>query len=188
MEVAGYLPVLWVYSWLGFSTLPRSVRVRQSVRDRLVAAAATLPSDVTLVVLDGWRSPEFQRELLAYYSRGGDVTGFVADPDDPSAPAPHTTGGAVDLTLRWRGACLGLGTDYDAFTDDAAVDALERTGAASRVARDLRRLLAGALSGQGFVPHPGEWWHWSYGDVRWAAVTGAEATRYATVRADHPAG
>jgi D-alanyl-D-alanine dipeptidase len=30
----------------------------------------------------------------------------------------------------------------------------------------------------GFASHPDEWWHYSYGDQMWAALTGAEAAHY----------
>jgi D-alanyl-D-alanine dipeptidase len=37
--------------------------------------------------------------------------------------------------------------------------------------RQHRQALAAALASAGFVNHPGQWWHWSFGDAYWAAAT-----------------
>jgi zinc D-Ala-D-Ala dipeptidase len=34
-------------------------------------------------------------------------------------------------------------------------------------ARDARAALGEAMRQAGFVNHPTEWWHWSYGDRYW---------------------
>ena len=120
-----------------------------------------------------------QEALLAYY-RGQQpelTDGYVSDPLDPALVAPHTTGGAVDLTLSWRGLPLALGTDYDAFEEAAHAAAFETPGADERV-RDLRRLLARCLRAAGFSPYPWEWWHWSFGDQWWALDHGLTRSRY----------
>jgi D-alanyl-D-alanine dipeptidase len=31
---------------------------------------------------------------------------------------------------------------------------------------------------EGFAGHPDEWWHFSWGDQMWAAITGAPAAHY----------
>lgn len=156
---------------------------RVSVRDRLLAAQATLPAGFTLVVFDAWRSPETVRALYAHFYGPGTTLppGFLADPDDPDVIPPHTTGAAVDLTLAVDGRALALGTYFDDFTDCAHLTACERAGA-DPLARDLRRLLHAAMTGAGFAPNPTEWWHWSHGDQVWAARTGAPSARFAATR------
>ena len=144
------------------------MRLREGVVGRLVAAADALPVGFDLVVLDGWRPRSFQLELHSYYRKEFGVAGYVADPDPQStAVPPHVTGGAVDLTLRWRGAPLGLGSDFDEFSPAAAFAPAEPTAISER-ARNLRALLARVLRVEGFEPYPWEWWHWSYGDQLWA--------------------
>jgi D-alanyl-D-alanine dipeptidase len=85
--------------------------LRRGLVGRLSRARSCLPTGFDLLVLDGWRSIELQRELIDHYRRvtHSDVQGFVADPGDDDDP-PHTTGGAVDLTLSWQGLGLALGT------------------------------------------------------------------------------
>lgn len=161
--------------------------LRAGVVARLVAAQEALPEPFGLVVLDGWRSARFQRDLLAYYrSSAPDLEdGWVSDPDSGPTP-PHTTGGAVDLTLSWRGTALALGTDYDAFEADAHPAALEQDAPdgddrTRLLARDLRRMLAQVLRAQDLVVYPIEWWHWSYGDQWWAAELGLPTCPYGAV-------
>ncbi len=41
-----------------------------------------------------------------------------------------------------------------------------------------RRLLYHAMIGAGFANYYGEWWHYEFGNQRWANCTGAEAAIY----------
>jgi D-alanyl-D-alanine dipeptidase len=77
----------------------------------------------------------------------------------------------VDLTLTARGAPLALGTDFDHFGPESAVDAFETLAAQ---VRDLRRMLYWAMVEAGFAPYSLEWWHFEYGTRRWGANTGRE--------------
>jgi D-alanyl-D-alanine dipeptidase len=158
------------------------VLLRQGLAERLQAAGAALPAGFELVVLDGWRSLGFQAALREYYLATFRNVGteYVAAVDDEALRAGHTTGGAVDVTLSWNGVPLALGTDYDAFTALAHPAAFERVGADERV-RDLRRLLFAVMTGAGFAPYPVEWWHWTWGEQWWAAVTGSPLAFYDVV-------
>jgi zinc D-Ala-D-Ala dipeptidase len=142
--------------------------VRDEVNSRLLRAQGDLLPDMGLVVLDGWRSPVLQRELYeSAYGRGGlKQPGYVSEPGGPLQP-PHTTGGAVDITLSWRGTPLALGTDFDDFTPAALADSLENDPDAEPE-RSLRRLLTSVLINHGFSNYPLEWWHFSFGDQIWA--------------------
>ena len=169
------------YRTKGLPGVPDRPWARATVRDLLVAARGRLPRDFDLWILDPWRSLDTQRALFdEVYGPGSTLPpGFVADPDDPDVAPAHTTGGAVDLTLSWRGTPLALGTDFDAFEPRAHLAALEADPGAA-VERDLRRLLAHVLTGAGFVGLVEEWWHVSYGDQRWALHHGTTA-RYGPV-------
>lgn len=176
----GFLPV---YESMGLRPEGDVPLLRSDVVRRLGVAGSLLPDGFGLVVLDGWRSTGVQQALLDFYQRraGRELVGYVADPADRQMVAPHTTGGAVDLTLGLGGRPLALGTDFDDFTERAHFLALERGDESTGTAATLRRVLARAMLRAGFAPYPLEWWHWSYGDQRWAAHQGRAATLYSTV-------
>lgn len=164
--------------------LPRrtEVLVRRGLVEQLRAARASLPHGFDLVVLDAWRSVDFQVALREYYlAAHGEVgTEYVAAPHDSALRAGHTTGGAVDVTLSWNGVPLALGTNYDDFTSWAHPAAFESAGSDERV-RDCRRLLFYAMTSAGFAPYPVEWWHWSCGEQWWAVSTGSPRAVYDVV-------
>lgn len=170
------IPCTPAYRRKGLPGVPDGTWVRREVAERLVEARRLLPDHVDLHVLDGWRSLETQRALFdeVYFPGSTAEPGWVADPDDPLVPPPHSTGAAVDLTLSWHGVPLALGTDFDAFEADAHLAALEDRHDAEPD-RSLRRLLADVLDRAGFVGLTEEWWHVSYGDQRWALHRGGSA-------------
>ena len=148
LQVLYSLSTLDAYGELGI--LPsRSPRLRTGVVGRLMDAEELLPNEFGLIVLDGWRALADQQRLLEYYGSTASERGFVAAIDPEGARAPHTTGGAVDLTLSWQGVGLGLGTDYDAFGDTARLAAFE--SGSDGIVRRLRRLLAGVMGAAGMV-------------------------------------
>jgi D-alanyl-D-alanine dipeptidase len=143
--------------------------LREGVKHRLLAVNALLPRGFTLVIFDGWRSPELQSEL--FHAAYGDPLlppGFLAPPsDNDQLPSPHVSGGTVDLTLSFEGAALELGTPFDDFTETAATAAFEDVDSP---VRRLRRMLCEAMWAQDFVVYRGEWWHFEFGTPRWASI------------------
>jgi D-alanyl-D-alanine dipeptidase len=109
---------------------------------------------------------------------------WAAPSADENSPAPHATGGAVDLTLRWKdGEALWMGSLFDDVTALAARDRFETLSPdnfsfSDQEARANRRLLHWLMMEEGFAGHPEEWWHFSWGDQMWAALTGADAAHY----------
>ncbi|MER7458215.1 M15 family metallopeptidase [Micromonospora sp. NPDC126480] len=167
-------------------------RVRRGVAERLLAAQRALPAGLRLLVIEGYRPYQAQLDIFLGYrdelrSRypewsaerlHRETTKFVS----PVEVAPHSTGGAVDLTLcDADGTELDLGTAVDATPEASANACFTAARHIPAAARRNRRLLAGALRGAGLVNYPTEWWHWSYGDRYWALLTGATHTRYGPV-------
>lgn len=162
--------------------------IREGVAERLARVAASLPDGLSLVVWDGYRPYETQAALFGGYvdelalvhpdwpaDAIEDAAARYVTPPSRSqvAPAPHLTGGAVDLTLGdGDGRPLDLGTDFDAFVPEAGARALEDTPGA---ARDHRRLLFWAMAAEGFTAYVEEWWHYDHGDQFWGLVTGRPA-------------
>ncbi len=175
--------------------------LRRSVADRLLRVNARAgTAGLELFLLDAWRP----RAVQAYFHdvwmpqelrrRGVQLAGaalmeeveryWAAPTDDPESPAPHATAAAVDLTLRWKdGQTLWMGSLFDDVTALAHRDRFETPDAdgfsfSDREAQANRRLLHWLMVEEGFAGHPDEWWHFSWGDQMWAALTGAPHARY----------
>lgn len=114
---------------------------------------------------------------------------------DPRRPSPHATGGAVDLSLRYKQASLGyvagvtveLGhTDGDT-SERANPDYYEQhqpqtetAQVAQRNRRALYAIMTGAALGfeTALINNPTEWWHWGRGDQLSAQVEGQASAYY----------
>lgn len=113
------------------------------------AAEAFRAQGLRIVIWDGYRTPEVQRQLRAVNS----------DDHYVLEDSKHCEGLAIDLTLaRPDGRYLDMGTDYDDFTPRAHADATELTDEQ----RANRALLAGTMQSCGFTQWPYEWWHFDY--------------------------
>ncbi len=178
---------------------------REKVFEKLLYAADLLPSNLRLVVLDGWRSPVVQRDLFkrccaVTRSLHPDATDdeihalaqeYVALPSvAAAAPSPHLTGGAIDVTLATRdGRMLSFGSifDYPAPISYARAfeDLLEERGGdmgklaeQERQALENRRLLCSVMVEAGFCNYSYEWWHFEFGTQRWAVCQGQNQAMY----------
>lgn len=103
-------------------------------------------------------------------------------------PSLHNSGGAVDLTIIGSdGEPLDMGCDFDEFTDRAWTGYYEDYGKGAGIsekARDNRRLLYNVMIAAGFTNFPSEWWHYDYGDEKWAQFTGREPFYAGVLSAD----
>ncbi|HEV2634111.1 MAG TPA: M15 family metallopeptidase [Actinocrinis sp.] len=167
-------------------------QVRTEVRDRLVQAAAALPNGLRLLLVEGYRPPVLQK----FYYDEYETELRVEHPDwdaqqlrmaasryvSPPEIAPHSVGGAVDLTLCTEdGEELDFGTRINASPEESAGACYTGFPDLSAEARHNRAVLCAAMGEAGFVNYPTEWWHWSYGDRYWALATGASAALYGLV-------
>jgi D-alanyl-D-alanine dipeptidase len=173
---------------------------RPSVIERLAKVNARLkPFGLELYVFDAWRP----RAVQAYFhdvwvprelrKRDPSLTGealarevgryWSAPTTNEDAPAPHSTGSALDLTLRWIGGeQLWMGSLFDDASSIAHRDRMEShadpMSFSDTEARANRRLLHWVMSEEGFAGYSEEWWHFSYGDQYWAGISGAPAALY----------
>ncbi|WP_438488142.1 nitrilase-related carbon-nitrogen hydrolase [Streptomyces sp. S186] len=163
--------------------------LREGVLRRLLAAQAALPDGWRLRFIEGYRPPALQRHYFTRYADG--LRADHPDWDDarvhraasryvsPPEIAPHSAGGAVDLTLVTSdGDEVDMGTPIDASPEESGGACYTSAPDVPPEARARRRILAAALRGAGLVNYPTEWWHWSYGDRYWALETGAEHALY----------
>jgi D-alanyl-D-alanine dipeptidase len=109
-----------------------------------------------LLVYDAYR-PERATKAMVEWTRvqkRGDLLedGYI------SAKSQHNRGLAIDLTLvdRTTGTPLDMGGAWDTFDPSSAAFAAKGAALANR------KQLRAAMTKHGFVPHEGEWWHFSY--------------------------
>ena len=168
------------YALGGWTNAIEDCWLRSEVLDRLSAAVESLPTQFGLVVYDGWRPPSLQAELYNTAATDSSLPpDFLAEPSvDATRPAPHESGGAIDLTLSVNGVSIAPGTDFDDTTNAACAASFESSPGADR---DVRRLLFWTMQSQGFIVFRDEWWHFEYGTRRWAAIVG-EAPKFGPIK------
>ncbi len=95
---------------------------------------------------------------------------FVSPPSqNPKLPAPHNTGGAIDLTLiDESGEDVEMGTAFDTFDVRSYTDHFSDSKDDGGGFHKNRMLLKKVLEEVGFANYHEEWWHFSYGDQEWA--------------------
>ena len=175
--------------------------LRKSVGEKLAMVnARAAEAGLELFLFDAWRPRAVQAFFhdvwmpQALQSRNPQLKGealkeeveryWAAPSEDENSPAPHATGGAIDLTLKWKdGEALWMGSLFDDVTALANRDRFENLSRenfsfSDEEARANRRLLHWLMVEEDFAGHPDEWWHFSWGDQMWAALTGATHAHY----------
>ncbi|MFG2094379.1 nitrilase-related carbon-nitrogen hydrolase [Streptomyces sp. NPDC048612] len=163
--------------------------LREGVLQRLLAAQESLPDGLRLQFVEGYRPPGLQRRYFEEYT--GELRAAHPDWDaerlhraasryvSPPGIAPHSAGGAVDLTLVTAdGGHVDMGTPVNASPEESEGACYTGAPDLTPAARTHRRVLNAALTAAGLVNYPTEWWHWSYGDRYWALATGADRALY----------
>jgi D-alanyl-D-alanine dipeptidase len=171
------------------SRSPAFVTARRTVAEKLVQAQQSLPHGLRFLIKEVYRPLSVQQASFENYSATlqqahlewaieqvhQEASKYVA----PVAVAPHSTGGAVDLTLiDAEGQEVDMGTPFNAspfFTQQATYTDASNISAEARAYRDL---FGQVLRSVGFVNYPTEWWHWSYGERYWAFMTGSACAIY----------
>lgn len=184
---------------------------RLSVYNRLVRAAESLPAGWRFVIFDSWRPIRVQQALfeamqarilaadpgLGEEEAREKTTVYVAFPTrDPEKTAPHSTGGAVDLSVAdENGLLVNMGTEFDDATEKSSTSYFEELLSSGkhlpedeREALVNRRFLYHLMKRVGLVNYADEWWHYEYGDQNWAWRTGAPYAVYGKARIPFPWG
>jgi D-alanyl-D-alanine dipeptidase len=190
------------YHALGYPAASPEIWVRTGTFGALRYAAASLPTKFSLLVWDGLRALETQREIrrrldqsisdlsLTPSERQNFIERYVSpipasEEEYMKAPPPHLTGGAIDVSLcDDRGRPLDLGAAFDQYNEVAWLTFYERVSrsdkltAADEDRRRLRRILYWAMSSAGFAPYIWEFWHYEYRTRRSAAFHGRTVADY----------
>ncbi|MGK5444304.1 M15 family metallopeptidase [Micromonospora sp. URMC 105] len=159
--------------------------LRSALVDRLVAAQTLLPPGLRLTVVGGWR-PAGAGPCPVGRDPGWTGRARLVDRISRRAPPhradPHLTGAAVDLTLcDSTGMEFALGSSLYARPEECDGACHTASPLVPPEPRARRLLLVHALTAMNLVNYPSAWWHWSYGDLHWATVTGSAVARYGPV-------
>jgi len=164
--------------------------IRKSAAQKLFSAQKILPSGLRFKIKECYRPIFVQKQIFELYSNKlsrnhkdwdkarlySEASKYVSPPE---IIPPHSTGGAVDLTLMTDiGVELDMGTQFNAGPEECSGATFTLAENISDIARKNRKILINTLSNTGFVNYPAEWWHWSYGDRYWAYHTGASYAFY----------
>lgn len=173
--------------------------VREGVARLLVEAAKLLPKGHNFIVYDGWRPFSVQSSLYNEYTRkitnqypslsaleiSNLVKTFVSKPSlNEKSPAPHFTGGSVDITIGIGNQPLNMGTLFDDFSNKSKTRYYEELiihTKEEKEALENRRLLFHTLVSVGFSSYTEEWWHFDYGNQWWASAYKKETAIYGLI-------
>lgn len=168
---------------------------RRTIGEMLVKAQSFLPPRIRLLIKECHRPMSVQKGFWDGYSSylrrtyptwcETQIYDECSKFNAPLDVAPHTTGGAIDLTLvDERGAWLDMGTEFNASPHSARGATYTFASNISSEAKANRALLVGAMNSAGFANYPTEWWHWSFGDKYWAFIKAESKAIYGSVEID----
>ncbi|MEI7511652.1 MAG: M15 family metallopeptidase [Candidatus Peregrinibacteria bacterium] len=179
------------YFLQGLASAPQML-VRKTVGEKLLRVKSELPNGLKIKVWDGFRPRSLQEKLYKKYwselqiknpqwndDQLSEETGkFIFSPYMDGIIPPHTTGGAVDLTLvDATGEELDMGTGFDAFGSEAGPFFYEIVQTKPEVTKN-RRILRTAMDAEGFTLNEYEWWHFDFGNHLWALKKGESVALY----------
>ena len=170
------------------------IYLREGTYEKVKKAISLLPTQYSFILYDGYRPLEVQQYLFNHYFEEmkkthpyltedeilNETLKYVAFPTiNYEQPAPHLTGGAVDLTLGdLKGNPLNMGTDFDEMHQRSATNYFETHPGVDDEARKNRRLLYNCMAEAGFTNYAAEWWHYDYGNFMWAKRLAKEYAIY----------
>lgn len=151
--------------------------LRKTVVKKICQAKQYLPKRTAFVIRDAWRPKHIQiilfYRLVKKFSKEypswnkakiiKEVKKYVC-PWQGKYASGHMTGGAVDIRLIRKGKKLPMNSSVLSYEENSKFDQ-------EKIPEHLKRnrqAMFRALKKVGFSNHPGEYWHWSYGDIYWA--------------------
>jgi len=169
--------------------------VRQGVCYRLLLAQSRLEQERPgwqIQIFDGYRPVAVQQFMVDHTLRAlaqtqgidpqqmtaserqkllNQVYEFWALPSlNPATPPPHSTGGAIDVTLvDPAGHPLDMGSPIDEISPRSYPGYFNNPSTPEQHAfNHHRQQLKQVMTQVGFEQHPHEWWHFCWGDQMWA--------------------
>ncbi len=175
--------------------------VRQNVCDRLIFAQNLLQThhpNWKIQIFDAFRPLAVQQFMVDYtFADLANQQGLIPEqltdtqrqdlyelvykfwalPDsNPMCPPPHSTGGAIDVTLvDAAGQVVNMGSAIDEISPRSYPNYFANSPhSTEQTFHQHRTLLNQVMSRAGFKRHENEWWHFCYGDQLWAWLTNQE--------------
>ncbi|MGB3641983.1 MAG: M15 family metallopeptidase [Rivularia sp. (in: cyanobacteria)] len=169
--------------------------LRETLVDYLIEAQSYLQKlrpDWRIQIFDAYRPVAVQNFMVNYtFSQAVGEKGLIesslsetqrqsiweevykiwAEPSlDEKTPPPHSTGGAVDITLvDEMGQIVDMGSPIDELSDRSLPDYYADIQQKEALGYHANRLLLkDVMEKAGFTRNPREWWHFSFGDQMWA--------------------
>jgi len=142
------------------------ILVRPKVAKMLANAANLLPEGVNLQIDGGYRSPKVQEYLWQNRIKQLGEKKAKQLVGNPYIGTPgHTTGGAVDVSLLdLHNKEINLSAPFKKYYEEQELYSKKIT----KQAQELRLVLDDVMIKSGFAPCDNEYWHFSYGDIKWA--------------------
>ena len=183
-------------------------KLREEVVRRILKVNDYLESEESefrLLIYDSWRPIEVQEfmfkrafnleckklnidppteNMSAYSIIIKKVEKFWAYPSfDENCPPPHSTGGALDVTLSDKfGNPIDMGGQIDQMDETSKPNFYKNIQEENAFLLNSRRIfLQEIMTKFGFAQHPNEWWHFSYGDQLWAWINKEQYALYGKI-------
>lgn len=195
IDLSGYpFAVEPVYFNQGFST-SNTGWMRKSLADTLLNIQESELGNKRFKIWDAWRSRDVQKNLYNHYfvdfrQKNPDWSDeqvhaqagtYISYPHDPARIPPHTTGGAVDLTVvDAHGNELDFGTPFDFFGPEAATLYYKDNHIDCDAAHNRAWFLE-ILTRHDFTNYKNEWWHFDFKNQIWAYKLGRPFAFYGEV-------
>jgi len=177
------------------NTSLKKMLVRKTVAEKLKKIQSELPSNMNLVVTSGLRPLKIQTEIYKVFFKKNkkehpnwskekvreETRKIVAPPDKTP---PHSTGGAVDLTVCKDNKPLDMGCSIPMTiaTDNPEIHKFPTNSKKiTKKQKENRKFFAELMKKYGFVNLESEWWHWSYGDRYWATKKNKRFAIYGSI-------
>lgn len=157
--------------------------LRDKAAKALIRATELLPDGLKIVVWDAWRSLDVQQSLFDTFKAelarknpewddnrlNRETQTYVSLPSSNSKrPSPHSTGGAIDLSIcDFENKPLPMGVPFDFFGKESSTNYYENLSNITQeqiVYRNNRRLLFHAMTRAGFTNYDKEYWHYDFGN------------------------
>ena len=157
--------------------------------DEISKELLNINKDASLVVSNVYRHPKIQEEnfkkvfndikakfpLLSQDEQIEKTHLMIAYPK----VAGHTTGGAIDLSIKIGDTLLDMGCEIGDFDKEEYLPV--KNSYITKEQFENRLMLRKLMICHEFAPFNGEWWHFSFGDREWAKIYNKEYAIYDVV-------